>query len=172
MTIAGRYAAWIECQRLGYGHPLAPGAVVVYDLRAGKVAYRLDPRTLAPAFVLGIALRADGTVAFISDPSPGGGCSGAGDSGGVGWASAAEPRPHFLVGNARGENIELADDRIIYVMSPTCQVGVTPTFRLVAASLDGTERWSSPIACCGFDADGSRIVYLADARHIVSSTHR
>jgi hypothetical protein len=71
VALAGHYAAWTEVSR---GHNLlyVKRKLVVYDLRARRVAYRLDA---AP--FLDIDVAQDGTVAFGQDPTPLGGPDGA-----------------------------------------------------------------------------------------------
>src|SRR5439155_10804974 len=94
VAVAGRYVAWIQRSSLEHW-PAPPSTVVVYDLAAHRAAYTLGPQELGHAVVSSVDLGADGMVAIASDPSPKGGCDG-----GVAWASIAQPRLHYLSGDA------------------------------------------------------------------------
>ena len=145
VALAGHYAAWTEVPR-GRNFLYTPRALVVYDLRTRHVACRLDPAPFAD-----IDLAADGTAAFGEDPTPVGGADG-----GVGWASLAEPRAHFLRGNAIPFEVRLAGARIAYFSRPL----------LVVEKLDAEVVALQQAAYGGFDFDGRRLAYLTRPKEI------
>jgi len=145
VALAGRYAAWTEVPR-GHNFIYVKRALLVYDLRARRAAYRLDP---AP--FVDIDLAPDGTVAFGQDPTPLGGSDG-----GVGWASVAEPWPHFLPGNAIPFEVRLAAGRVAYFNRG----------KLVVQTLDGEIVALTAAAYGDFDFDGRRLAYLRSLKSI------
>ena len=157
VAVAGRYAAWIE--RTGLERwPAPPSSVVVYDLAARRIVYVLDVDELGHTVVSSLDLDADGTVAFASDPAPAGGCDG-----GVAWASVAQPRPHYLAGDAIPWHLKIGSGRIAY-LTRTC-VAPTP-FRLVVKTLADRTLADGVVAYGGFDFDGRRLVHLQSAKTI------
>ena len=148
VAVAGRYEHW----------PAPPATVVVYDLRTRRPAYTLGPQELGHVVVSSLDLEVDGTVAVASDPSPAGGCDG-----GVAWASIAEPKLHYLSGNAIPWRIRIAAGRIAFI-TRTC-VAPTP-FRLVLRTLDGRTLADGVVAYGGFDFDGHRLAYLRSPKTI------
>jgi hypothetical protein len=145
VALAGRYAAWTEVPR-GRNSLYEKRALVVYDLRAHRVAYRLEP-----ASFVDVDLAADGTVAFGQDPTPVGG-----PDGGVGWASLAEPWPHFLNGNAIPFEVRLASGRVAFFTRGA----------LVVRELDGKVVKQQRAAYGDFDFDGHRLAYLRSPKSI------
>jgi hypothetical protein len=157
VSLAGGYAAWLERQPLERW-PAPSRTVVVYDLAARQVAYTLGPKALGNAVLTSFDLQSDGTVALAINPSPVGGCDG-----GVAWASAAEPRPHFLVGNAIPWRIKTAAGRIAFI-TRTC--GAPTPFRLVVETSEGRIVSNRTVAYGGFDFDGRRVAYLDSPKQI------
>lgn len=145
VALAGHFAAWTEVP-LGHNFMYRPRTLVVYDLRARHVAYRLDS---APFVDLDVA--PDGTVAFGQDPTPLGGSDG-----GVGWASIAEPRPHYLSGNAIPFRIRLGAGRVAYFTRGA----------LVVQTLAGDVVARRQAAYGDFDFDGHRLAYLQSGKAI------
>jgi hypothetical protein len=145
VALARHYAAWTEVPR-GKNFFYTPRALVVYDLAARRVAYRLD----AAPFI-DIDLAPDGTVVFGQDPTPVGGSDG-----GVGWASLAEPRPHYLVGNAIPFDVRTAGGRVAYFNRA----------RLVVQKLDGALIALQQATFGGFDFAGNRLAYLSGPKEI------
>lgn len=145
VALAGRYAAWTEVPR-GRNFIYVKRALVVYDLRARRVAYRLEP---APFVDMDLA--PDGTVAFGQDPTPLGGADG-----GIGWASVAEPWAHFLPGNAIPFEVKLAARRVAYFNRG----------KLVVQTLDGEIVALTPAGYGDFDFDGRRLAYLRSPKSI------
>jgi hypothetical protein len=123
-----------------------PRTLVVYDLRARHVVYRLVAAPFAD-----IDLAPNGTVAFGQDPTPVGGASG-----GIGWASVAEPWPHFLPGEAIPFRVRLGAGRIAYFTRGT----------LVVQGLDGRIAAHRTAAYGDFDFDGHRLAYLHSVKAI------
>src|SRR5919109_1933411 len=147
VAVAGHYVAWIE--RTGLERwPAPPSSVVVYDVAAHRVAYVLDVDELGHTVVSSLDLAADGTVAIASDPAPAGGCDG-----GVAWASIAQPRPHYLTGDAIPWRVRIAAGRIAY-FTRTC-TAPTP-FRLVVKTLADRTVADGVTVYGGFDFDGRR----------------
>src|SRR5205807_242119 len=157
VAVAGRYVAWIQRSRLEHW-PAPPSTVVVYDLAAHRVAYMLGPQELGHAVVSALDLEPDGTVATASDPSPAGGCDG-----GVAWASVAQPRPHYLSGNAIPWRVKIAAGRIAY-FTRSC-VAPTP-FRLVVKTVADQTLADGVVAYGGFAFDGHRLAYLQSPKAI------
>lgn len=151
VALAGRFAAWTEVPR-GQNFIYAPRALVVYDVRAGRIAYRL----VAAPFV-DIDLAADGTVAFGEDPTPVGG-----PNGGVAWASVAEPWPHYLPGDAIPYEIRIASGRIASFGKG----------ELTVRTLAGAAVASLPAAYGAFDFDGRRLAYLQAPKVIAVASLR
>jgi hypothetical protein len=152
VAVAGRFAAWLEGnEHPTTGYPLR--SLVVYDIRARRVAYRL-----ASAPVTDLDLAPDGTVAFGQDPTP-----AAGPNGGVGWASVAEPWPHFLAGDAIPFRVRLAAGRVAFFTGICCPREPRP---LVVETLDGRITNRLPAAYGDFDFDGQRLAYLKSVRVI------
>jgi hypothetical protein len=157
VAVAGHFVAWIE--RTGLERwPAPPSSIVVYDLAAHRVAYVLDVDELGHTVVSSVDVEADGTVAFASDPSPAGGCDG-----GVAWASIAQPRAHYLSGNAIPWRVRIAAGRIAY-FSRSCLAPAT--FRLVVRSLADRTLADGVTTYGGFDFDGHRLAYLRSPREI------
>jgi hypothetical protein len=145
VALAGHYAAWTELRR-GHDFMYTPRALVVYDLRAHSVAFRLD----AAPFV-DIDLAPDGTVAFGQDPTPVGG-----PNGGVGWASLARPSPHFLPGDAVPFRVRIGAGRI----------AAFARGELFVRALDGRIVARRQAAYGDFDFDGHRLAYLRSLKVI------
>jgi hypothetical protein len=157
VAIAGHYVAWIE--RTGLERwPAPPSRIVVYDVAAHHVAYALDVDELGHTVVSSLDVQADGTVAFASDPAPAGGCDG-----GVAWASIAQPRPHYLSGDAIPWRVRIAGGRIAY-FTRTCPAP-TP-FRLVVKTLADRTVADGVTIYGGFDLDGRRLAYLKSPKEI------
>src|SRR5207247_1651337 len=123
------------------------------DLRARSIAYRLSA-----AAIVDFDLAADGTVAFGQDPTPVGG-----PNGGIGWASLAEPRAHFLPGDAIPYRLELAAGRVAFFTRICCPRDFSP---FLIESLAG-EVLSRRSAVYGdFDLDAGRVTYLRSVKVI------
>ena len=86
---AGNFVAWIDGPYNFAG--AQPVGIVVYDVRAGQVAYRLPPAAV-PSRLGSFTLQSDGKVAFSFDPNPADQSLRAA----VAWASPSEPRVHQL----------------------------------------------------------------------------
>jgi len=157
VAVAGRYVAWIQRSSLEHW-PAPPSTVVVYDLAAHRPAYILGPQELGHAVASSLDLEADGTVAIASDPSPAGGCDG-----GVAWASIAQPRLHYLSGDAIPWRVKIAVGRIAY-FTRSC-VAPTP-FRLVVKTVANHTLADGVVAYGGFDFDGHRLAYLQSPKAI------
>jgi hypothetical protein len=157
VAVAGPYVAWIQRSSLEHW-PAPPSTVVVYDLAAHRAAYRLGPQELGHAVVSSLDLQADGTVAIASDPSPVGGCDG-----GVAWASVAQPRLHYLSGDAIPWRVKIAVGRIAY-FTRSC-IAPMP-FRLVVKTVADHTLADGPTAYGGFDFDGHRLAYLQSPKAI------
>lgn len=148
VALAGDYAAWTERRESGF-------VLKVYDIRANHIAYRLSSRILAANNLVPFDLAADGTVAFVSDRSPRGGCDG-----GVGWASPSEPEAHFLAVNALRQEVRLAAGQFAFVTRASC---TSTRLRYELADRAGHVRSVAPAAPAffpSFDFDGSRLIYI------------
>jgi hypothetical protein len=165
VAVAGDYAAWLGRPTGAVRYPQPFFTITVYDLRRSRVAYRLGDRALAANnSSLPFDVAADGTVAFVSDRSPRGGCDG-----GIGWASPRSPRAHFLPGDALQAAVRLARGRIAFLSRPSCTA--SGDFTVVVATLDGRRTSVASLASIGgFDFDGRRVAYVADgAVHVVAA---
>jgi hypothetical protein len=139
VALAGRFAAWTEVPS-DRNFTYVPRSLVIYDVRAQRIAYRLS---VAP--FVDIDLASDGTVAFGEDPTPVGGPHGR-----IGWASVAEPWPHFLPGDAIPDEVRIARGRVVSFSAG----------ELTVRSLAGAVVARVAAAYGGFDFDGRRLAYL------------
>ena len=152
VAVAGQFAAWLEGnEKYVGGYPLR--GLVVYDLRARRIAYRL-----AAAPIVSFDLAADGTVAFGQNPTPVGG-----PNGGIGWASLAEPRAHFLPGDAIPFRIKLAAGGVAFFTRICCPRDFFP---FLIESLNGDVLSRRFAAYGDFDFDGRRLAYLRSVKVI------
>jgi hypothetical protein len=146
VAIAGRYAAWTEESR---GASTGQFALVVYNLRLGRVAYRLASQT---GGVPQIDVQPDGTVVFMA------GVRGSACDGTVGWASRVRPEPRYLSVNAIGP-VLAARNRVVFASRRNCTTPEAP--RLVVAGLGGAVRTiARPPALGAVAFDGRRVAFV------------
>ena len=155
VAVNGAFAGWLE-HTGEYVGGYAIRRLVVYDLRANRIAYQLGP-----ARITDFDLSRDGTVAFGEDPTPVGG-----PDGGIAWASVADPAPHYLPGDAIPFGLRLAAGRVaFFTRAPSGNA-------LKLESLDGKRKTTFDAAYGGFDFAGHRIAYLHSPKVIAVSRLR
>lgn len=168
LRLAGRYVAWLErAGSVGFSPDLSD--IVVYDRIEDRELYRVDHRMLpAPGVIVGLDLQTDGKVAFVSYRAQQT-RRGLINSGLVGWASAAEPRPHILGLPARRHyEVRIAGDTIAFLGSNTTR-SFEPRAPIVdgelgLADLSGRSRIhrrpvESSVFAETFDFDGERLTW-------------
>ena len=133
-------------------------ALVVYDVRNGKPAYRVPIRERERATRVGFDVQRDGKLAIAS-------------AGKVFWASPRSPRLHLLAAGARGDDVRIARDRIVFERWIDGRSGA---YELGAVDLSGRLRTIATFTppdyrrtgdwafASDFDFDGERVTWASD----------
>ncbi len=144
---AGRFVAWSDPT------PSA-SAIVVYDLAAGRVAYRLTPRHLGTDEILGWDLQSDGKLAVAYNRA---------GRRSLAWLAMPDAHVHRLAGASPGSSgvgpsdasLRIARDEIAFV-----QHGSTLTLMDLGGHAQLIRRFTEKRAeIGGFDFDGQRLVW-------------
>jgi hypothetical protein len=153
---AGNFVAWTDGP---YNAGAQHSAIVVYDVRAGHVAYRLQPAAV-PNPLKSFTLQSDGKVAFSFDPNPADQSLRAVAA----WASPSEPRLHQLgLPERRFYALRIAGKRVVYARD-VGRSGSSDRVELGIADLEGHGRTLVRDGIVGhFDFDGRRVAFARKA---------
>jgi hypothetical protein len=112
IAVAGHYVAWGENLANGIGgRPQLHGRIVVYDVVARKVAYRVTATDLASTGAIAFDLAPDGKTAVVAEQRLQGECGGPLR---VAWISPVPRRIHFLPLRAATLAIAVAGEQLLF----------------------------------------------------------